>query len=57
MKDENNDIVILCPNGIAKFYHSDGTRNSEHPESFYRPEDVEKLKKDFIVKYSENLWK
>lgn len=57
MNKENKDIVILCPNGIAKFYYSDGTRNLEHPESFYRPEDIEKLKKDFTVKYSKNLWK
>jgi len=52
MNKENKDIVVLCPNGIVKFYHSDGTRNLEHPASFYRPEDIEKLKKYFIVKYA-----
>lgn len=57
MIEENKDIVVLCQNGIVKFYYSDGTRNLEHPESFYRPEDIEKLKKDFIVKYSEKLWR
>ena len=48
----NKDIVVLCPNGIAKFYYSDGTRNLAHPSSFYKSEDIEKLKKDFIIKYS-----
>ena len=52
MNKENKDIVVLCPNGIAKFYHSDGTRKIYHSSSFYKPEDIEKLKKDFIVKYS-----
>jgi len=49
---ENKDIVVLCPNGIVKFYNSDGTRKTEHSSSFYRPEDIDKLKKDFIVKYA-----
>jgi hypothetical protein len=53
----NREIAVICPNGIVKFYRTDGTRNSEHPDSFYRPEDIEKLKKDFIVKYAEDLSK
>lgn len=52
MNKENKDIVVLCQNGIIKFYHSDGTRKLEHPSSFYKAEDIEKLKKDFTVKYS-----
>jgi hypothetical protein len=52
MNKENKDIVVLCPNGIVKFYNSDGTRKTEHSSSFYRTEDIDKLKKDFIVKYS-----
>ena len=53
----SREIAVICPNGIVKFYRADGTRNSEYPESFYRPEDIKKLEKNFIVKYAEDLWK
>ena len=51
------DIAVICPNGFIKFYNSDGTRKTEHPTGFYNPKNLEQLKKYFIVKYAEELWK
>lgn len=50
---DNKGIAVLCWNGIVKFYNLDGTRKSDHPSGFYRPEDIKKLEKDYIVKYAD----
>jgi hypothetical protein len=42
-------IAIICPNGLVKFYHRDGTRNDQHPTGFYRPDCLAELKKDYRV--------
>jgi hypothetical protein len=46
------EIAIICPNGIIKFYNSDGTRKENHPTGFYNPKYLNQLKKEFIVKFS-----
>ena len=53
MKTElKKDIAIICPNGMIRFYNSDGTRKDEHPTGFYNPKHLKHLKKDFLVKFS-----
>jgi hypothetical protein len=54
--ESKKPIAVICPNGIIKFYKSDGTVNSNHPTGFYNSKHLEALKKDFTVKYAEDLW-
>ena len=35
----NKPIVKICANGIVKHFNPDGTRNLDHPTSFYNEGD------------------
>lgn len=45
-------IAVICPNGIVKFYNMDGSRNENHPSGFYNSKDLDFYKKNYIVRFS-----
>jgi hypothetical protein len=51
MNNKHKPKVKLCPNGMIKFYNTDGTRNEKHPIGFYRQSDIKFLKQDYEVIY------
>ena len=52
MNTENKPIVVICPNGIVKFYNIDGGRNMKHPSGLYNSKDLGFYKENYIVKFS-----
>jgi hypothetical protein len=42
-------MVIICPNGLVKFYNIYGSRNMEHPNGFYNSSDLDFYKENYKV--------